>query len=264
MKREPRKRTGRRDVKRRAVQEAPKPVVEGSEASVEEEKAPAPKVPVKKSKEADPFLDEIYVKKRIDMDLDHRKYVGPKDKFEVVGKHQFEVMIESGLKASSSLLDIGCGAMRGGKFFLEFLDEGNYCGIDPNKALLRKGLFAEVEEEVARSKKPSFKHNDNFNLSIFDREFDFIVAQAIFAHAAEDQIVACLKSAHDVLAPGGKFVFNYFLGESDYAGKEWVYPCCTKYTELKMLEFVRKAGFDIESNVFKHPVGLVWIVARKQ
>ena len=267
--REPRKPRIRNAAKRKAVQKAPEPVVEGSEVVVtaaKEAVTPSKEVvaPTIKAVKTDPFLDEIYVKERIDFDLDHQKYVGPKDKFEAVGKHQFEVMIDAGLKADSNLLDIGCGAMRGGKFFLDFLDEGKYSGLEPNKALLKKGMHDEVKEEVAREKKPSFKYNDNFNLSIFEKEFDFIVAQAIFAHAAQGQIIACLKSAYDVLAPGGKFVFNYFVGANDYAGNDWVYPCCAKYTELKMLEFVRKAGFVIESNDFKHPVGLSWIIAKKQ
>ena len=264
-------RTGRRKSTETKPQTLPDPVIEGADAQCEvgtpavlPEGKSTGKTLFKNTVKSDPFLDEIYTKKSIDANLNHRSYVGPADRFDEIGMHQFKVMTKSGLKVTDSLLDLGCGAMRGGKFLLKYLDAKGYYGIEPNKALLKKGLFAEVTEQLAKEKKPNFKFNDNFNLAIFEKEFDFILAQSIFSHAAPEQIMDCLKSAYDSLASGGKFVFNYVKGASDYTGTTWVYPNAARYTELRMFEYVRKAGFSIEENDFKHPNGLTWIVAKKQ
>lgn len=251
---------------RRTRSKPPELIVEGSDVADEVFGAPSAgkKASPKATSKTDPFLDEIYTKKSVNTTLDHRSYVGPKDKFDEIGMHQFKVMTKAGLKVTNNFLDIGCGAMRGGKFLLKYLDAGKYHGVEPNKPLLRKGLFVEVDEKLAREKKPNFKFNDNFNLAVFEEKFDFILAQSIFSHAAPEQIADCLKSAYDNVVSGGKFVFNYVKGGSDYTGKTWVYPNAAKYTELRMLEYVRKAGFSVEENDFKHPNGLTWIVAKKQ
>ena len=39
---------------------------------------------------------------------------GPAKHFEVAGRNQLAVLLEHGLHTSSRVLDIGCGALRGG------------------------------------------------------------------------------------------------------------------------------------------------------
>lgn len=215
-------------------------------------------------KEESSFLDKVYAAPVSISELDHRSYVGPKDKYEEIGKHQTEVMKKSGLQSSHKLLDIGCGSLRGGKHLIGYLDRGNYCGIEPNEGLLKKGIKIELDEDIAKDKKPEFNHNNKFDLNVFDCKFDFILAQSIFSHACPEQILKCLKEAEAILNKGGKFVFNYIKGSSDYTGKIWVFPNGCRYTENRMLEFVRKAGLFIEESNFNHPNGLTWLIAIKQ
>ena len=250
--------------RRKKPEDAPASVIEGSDAVLAPVALVEEKVALKAPVKADPFLDEIYTKKMVDTALDHKKFVGPQDKFDEMGEHQFDVMKQVGVKKTSDVLDIGCGSMRGGKFLLDYLGAGKYHGIEPNEPLLKKGLFAEVDEALVREKTPKFRFNDNFELAVFGKEFDFVLAQAIFAHAAPQQIETCLRSAHEALVSGGKFIFSYLQGDASHKGSTWVYPNCTKYTEPDMLEYVTEAGFTIEENDFEHPVGLSWIVAKKQ
>ena len=37
------------------------------------------------------------------------------------------------------LLDIGCGALRGGVHFVRYLEDGNYAGLDVNRSLIAAG-----------------------------------------------------------------------------------------------------------------------------
>ena len=97
--------------RRKKPEDAPAPVIEGSDAVDITKGGPrasetkvAPKAPVK----VDPFLDEIYKQEKIDAALEHKKFVGPQDKFEEMGEHQFDVMKQVGVKKTSEVLDIGC------------------------------------------------------------------------------------------------------------------------------------------------------------
>src|SRR5205807_6035012 len=58
----------------------------------------------------------------------HRAIVG--GAWEEIGRLQFEFLTGNGLKPHHRLLDVGCGALRGGLHFIRYLDEGNYVGVD--------------------------------------------------------------------------------------------------------------------------------------
>jgi hypothetical protein len=50
--------------------------------------------------------------------------------WEDVGRMQFEFLLREGLQPHHHLLDIGCGSFRGGRFVIDYLQEGHYFGID--------------------------------------------------------------------------------------------------------------------------------------
>ena len=58
----------------------------------------------------------------------HRELVG--GLWEELGVLQFEFLVKRGLKPHHRLLDVGCGALRGGVHFVRYLDPGCYHGID--------------------------------------------------------------------------------------------------------------------------------------
>ena len=60
--------------------------------------------------------------------LDPEEAVG--GAWEQVGQFQFHYLIAKGLRKDHKLLDIGCGTLRGGRYFIEYLDCGGYTGLD--------------------------------------------------------------------------------------------------------------------------------------
>ena len=43
-------------------------------------------------------------------------------------------------------LDVGCGSLRAGRFISQYVDPGNYYGIDINHSLLVAGYDAELDD----------------------------------------------------------------------------------------------------------------------
>lgn len=150
---------------------------------------------------------------------------GPPEHFDAVGRHQLVTLLEQGLTPSHKVLDVGCGCLRGGYWFIHFLDAGCYFGIEPNVAMLDLGRKEVVGEDVIRTKRPSFSNRDDFDFSTFGQKFDFVVARSVWTHAAPSQVELMLDQFLANSTRHAVFLTSYLPATSDkpqYAGKEWV------------------------------------------
>jgi SAM-dependent methyltransferase len=190
----------------------------------------------------------------------HRAFVGAKEKYDIMAAVQFNLLTSLGLREHHSLLDIGCGSLRAGRLFIPYLLPGNYYGIEPEEWLVQEGIKSELGNELIELKRPSFAYDNDFNLGVFNRTFDYLIAQSIFTHSAKPQIAKCLASAKQVMGPGSLFVANYIHGEKDYEGKHWVYPECVPYTEATMRGLVTEQGLGFSPFAYHHPGGATWIL----
>lgn len=192
---------------------------------------------------------------------DYKNAVGPADLFDVIGAQQFCVLTQHGLRAHHKLLDIGCGCLRGGKFFINYLDTGNYFGIEPDKELVDLGIENELGTDTLVRKQPMFYYGDDFDTYQFLVKFNYVLAQSIFSHANQQQIKMCLHNVKQALEPRGKFVFTYFVGENNYTGEEWRQMPSATYRREWMKDQVGRAGFNIYSELkYAHPAGQVWVM----
>lgn len=138
---------------------------------------------------------------------EHRAFVG--GYWEEIGKSQFEFMKQQGLLPEQRLIDVGCGALRGGVHFIRFLDKGNYFGIDMNRSLIEAGGI-ELDAAGLSERRPTLLVNDQFELSRFGVKFDYAVAISLFTHLYMNNMVRCLVEVGSVLKPGGRFYATFF------------------------------------------------------
>lgn len=139
---------------------------------------------------------------------------GPKKAFEKVGRHTFVTLLQQGLRPDSMVLDYGCGAMRLGYWIMRFLDPGCYHGIEPNQQHLEAGKKVVIGSGLLEEKTPTFSADANFNLAVFDKKFDFIVARSIFTHFTPAAIEKVLMSLPGALTKSGVFIASYWPSES--------------------------------------------------
>jgi len=192
--------------------------------------------------------------------FNYRSYVGPEEKYDLIGAMQFNLLTFFGLRESNSLLDIGCGSLRAGRLFIPYLNKGNYYGIEPNDWLIREGIKNNIGRDLAKIKKPVFNKNSEFNFSSFNKQFDYILAQSIFSHAPENMIRKCLNEAKKVMHKDSLFFATFLKGDQDHEGLEWVYQECTRFTYKKINELVEEQGFKCEEIKWDHPNGQTWIL----
>jgi SAM-dependent methyltransferase len=137
----------------------------------------------------------------------HREFVG--GMWDEIGALQFAFLRAQGLSPADALLDVGCGALRGGVHFVRYLDPGRYCGLDVNASLIEAGR-QELGAELLRDKAPQLVVADDFDFAAFGTTFRYALAVSVFTHLDMNRIVICLARMCKVLAPGGRFFASWF------------------------------------------------------
>ncbi|MFQ5719251.1 MAG: glycosyltransferase [Acidobacteriota bacterium] len=143
--------------------------------------------------------------------LGHRRYVG--GLWDEVGRLQFEFLKGHGLKPDDTLLDIGCGALRGGVHFVRYLGKGAYLGMEKEPLLIEQGSRQELGESLLAEKQPELLVSADFAFERFDRVPDVALAHSLFTHLTPAAIERCLQRLRAFVRPGCRLFATFF--ESD-------------------------------------------------
>lgn len=138
----------------------------------------------------------------------HRRWVG--GKWTVMGPMQRDFLIAQGLTPRHRLLDVGCGALRAGVHFVEYLEPGGYYGIDINQTVLDVGYEQELPVPLReRLPRDHLRTTERFDCD-FGVAFDYAIAQSVFTHVSLNHIRLCLHQVGQQLGPGGRFFATFF------------------------------------------------------
>ncbi len=184
--------------------------------------------------------------------LGHREYVG--GMWEEIGKLQFDFLVQQGLKPSHCFLDIGCGSLRGGIYFIRYLDVGNYLGIDKEKTLIHLGIEKELGKDIYDKKKPEFVVSDKFEFEKFSKKPRFSLAQSLFTHLNSKDICVCLEKLRTFVEPGHIFFATFFEGDSSTNPETSHSHAYFRYSRKEMIAFGEHRGWKATYiGDWKHP-----------
>lgn len=140
----------------------------------------------------------------------HRNVIG--GLWDELGQLQFNFMVAQGLKPHHKLLDIGCGSLRGGVHFIQYLDAGNYVGIDVNESLLEAGYEVELAKYGLweRTPRENLICNGDFVVPLPDATFDFAIAQSLFTHVTFNTIRKCFEQVAKVMKIDAPLYATFF------------------------------------------------------
>jgi SAM-dependent methyltransferase len=137
----------------------------------------------------------------------HRSYIG--GHWDTHGQHQLDFLVAQGLQPGDKFLDVGCGSLRAGRHLVDYLEPGNYYGIDANRSLIQAGYDVELTDEQ-RAKLPiaNLRANERFD-GDFAVPFDMAIAQSVFTHVSLNHMRLCLLRLAKVMRPGAKFYATF-------------------------------------------------------
>lgn len=126
-----------------------------------------------------------------------------------LGSMQFDYLVDHGLKPSHRLLEIGCGNLRAGWRFIDYLDAGNYYGVDISPDILFSAEDVLVEFDL-QGKLPYLVPVRDLTLRFLPAgHFDVVHAHSVFSHCPIDVIDECFANVGLLLKPDGFFDFTY-------------------------------------------------------
>lgn len=190
----------------------------------------------------------------------YRSFVGPMDNYDLVSAMQFNLLTFLGLRENHNLLDVGCGSLRAGRVFIPYLKPGHYFGLEPEQWLIEEGIQKELGQDLIDIKQPRFSNDLNFTLTGFGEQFDFVLAQSVFSHAAQPHMRRCLSEAKKVMKPSAMFAATYIKGKENYTGEEWCYPGYSTFRPDFVERLAQEHGLACKHLEWPHPSGQSWVV----
>jgi SAM-dependent methyltransferase len=126
-----------------------------------------------------------------------------------IGQMQFDYLLGHGLKPQARMLEIGCGNLRAGRLFIDYLDSGNYYGLDISPDILL-GAQQTIVDYGLQAKLPHLTVVQDMRMEFLpDAQFDVVHAHSVFSHSPIEVIDECLAHIGRVMVPGGFFDFTF-------------------------------------------------------
>ncbi|MET9295576.1 methyltransferase [Streptomyces sp. NPDC003077] len=163
------------------------------------------------------------------------------DRWLALGEMQFSYLKEHGIAPEHRMLDIGCGNLRAGWRFIQYLDTGNYYGIDISPDILVAAKRTLTRYEL-QDKLPHLTITQDLTFDFLpDRHFDIVHAHSVFSHSPAHVINQALAHVGRILAPGGYFDFTFDRteGTEHHVLREDFY-----YRTETLLAMARKHGLE--------------------
>jgi SAM-dependent methyltransferase len=146
------------------------------------------------------------------------------------GRRQFDYLVANGLLPEYRMLDIGCGNLRAGRRFINYLDAGNYWGIDISPDSIA-GAREVVRDEGLTDKAPRLLVVSNLSFDFADDAFfDVVHANSVFSHSPLPVVEQCFAHVGRILTSTGffDFTFNRTEGrERSTLGEDYYYRSAT-------------------------------------
>ncbi|MFG1703128.1 class I SAM-dependent DNA methyltransferase [Nonomuraea sp. M3C6] len=126
-----------------------------------------------------------------------------------LGRMQFDYLIEHGLKPDYRMLEIGCGNLRAGHLFIDYLHAGNYYGIDISPDILMAAQDTIVKHRLG-DKLPYLTPVRDLRFAFLpDQHFDVVHAHSVFSHSPPEVIDECFAHVGRIMKRGGWFDFTF-------------------------------------------------------
>ncbi|SDQ38462.1 class I SAM-dependent methyltransferase [Thermostaphylospora chromogena] len=126
-----------------------------------------------------------------------------------LGQMQFDYLVKHGLRPEMRMLEIGCGNLRAGRLFIDYLHTGGYYGIDISPDILMSAQEVLVRYGL-QDKLPHLTPVKDLRFAFLpDEYFDVVHAHSVFSHSPLHVIEECFAHVGRVMKPEGWFDFTF-------------------------------------------------------
>ena len=155
---------------------------------------------------------------------------------------QLDYLKQKGLQPHHRLLEYGCGIMRAGMLFIQYLEPSHYTGTDISRQRVEKGMRLADEKGIDRSRYSTAILSSAEAKELDAARFDYVLAYDVLCHMPIDECERCLKHLREHIEPQGKLFFTYSRAEQPYATNAKDYW----FTREQVNRAAENAGWRIE------------------
>jgi len=140
--------------------------------------------------------------------------VGPAELWRTKREFQIAFLKQFGLEPHHTLLDLGCGTLRGGIPLIEYLQENHYVGFEVRREVLEEGRI-KLQEAGLTHKNPMLLSRDDISSLQLGRQFDFVWAYSVLIHLSDEVLDDFLVILREHLKSSGAFFANIMIGNAE-------------------------------------------------
>lgn len=149
--------------------------------------------------------------------------VGPPGVWKESRDFQVQFLTQKGLKKDDTVLDIGCGPLRGGVPLIDYLDNGMYVGVD-----VRNEVIEEAKKQVTKNglenKLPRLFASSTFGEEWLEEDrFDYVWCFQVLYHLTDELADKCFARIVTLLQPNGVCYCNVNVEGDEGKWKEFPY-----------------------------------------
>ena len=186
--------------------------------------------------------------------MDRQIKLGPRDsrwklgttRWERIGEMQFRFLVQHGLKPEHTLLDIGCGTLRGGIRFIRYLHPGNYTGIDISPEAIKIAKQSVKEEGLDELRPRLLLTMDSQLKELSGETFDFLLTYSVFSHLPPEEIEEIFQNIGKIMGEGSVFFFTFKPSDKLKRDKGRKVRFNFRYPFSYFQGLAREHGLDIE------------------
>jgi SAM-dependent methyltransferase len=126
-----------------------------------------------------------------------------------LGQMQFDYLRGHGLAPGDRMLEIGCGNLRAGRLFIDYLDPGNYYGIDISPDILLQAATT-LADFGLQDKLPHLTLVSDLRFAFLPASrFRVVHAHSVFSHSPIEVIDECLAHVGRIMTSDAIFDFTF-------------------------------------------------------
>ena len=148
------------------------------------------------------------------------------DSFAERGMRMWHQIRAFGLEPAMRCVDYGCGSLRLGQHAIQYLEPGNYWGIDVSEAFIDEGIKL-IGADLIREKCSRFGVINPFMLAEIGRwEPDFIFSNAVLQHVPPNELGVFFERLAMMMGPHTRAYVLFISADRQLRVKatNWAYP----------------------------------------
>ncbi len=157
---------------------------------------------------------------------------------------QLELLKKFGLQSNHKLLDYGFGLIVGSQFIIDYLNEGNFVGVEISKKTVDEA-YRRIKMKNLDTKNPQFLFIDFPSFDCLkNMTFDYVWSTAVISHNPPESVKIIFSELKKHLHSKSKMFFNFHYSDKlqKNSFKSWSYNW----------DFFEKIGNDLGYKIIKH------------